>query len=84
VLIPCSFRDSSSYYGLVIIEVIFKFVSNLVENGFPSEARVGIEAVRCFKQSINSLRENLEVKSWKMKLQLLAKSDSLFLRLKTI
>jgi hypothetical protein len=39
----------------------------LQESGFPLEARVGIEAVRRFKQSTNSLREKPEVKSWKCK-----------------
>ena len=47
----------------VIIEVIFEFVSNLIESGFPLEARVGIEEVGRFKQSINSLREKPEVKA---------------------
>jgi hypothetical protein len=47
----------------IIFEVIIEFVSNLAENGFPLEARVGIEAVRRFKQSTNSLREKPEVKS---------------------
>jgi hypothetical protein len=40
-----------------------KFVSNLAENGFPLEARVGIKAVHRFKQSTNSLREKPEVKA---------------------
>jgi hypothetical protein len=39
----------------------------LQESGFPLEARVRIEAVCRFKQSINSLREKPEVKSWKCK-----------------
>jgi hypothetical protein len=49
----------------VIFEVIHEFGSNRAENGFPLEARVVIEAVRRFKQSINSLREKPEVRSWK-------------------
>jgi hypothetical protein len=53
----------------IIIKVIFEFVSNLIESGFPLEARVGIEDVRRFKQSINSVREKPEVKSWKIKSQ---------------
>jgi len=48
---------------IVIIKVIFEFVSILAESGFPLEARVGIEAIRRFKQSINSLREKPGVKS---------------------
>jgi hypothetical protein len=39
----------------------------LQESGFPLEARVGIEAVRRFKQSTNSLKEKPEVKSRKCK-----------------
>jgi hypothetical protein len=38
-------------------------VSNLIENGFPLEARVRIKAVYRFKQSINSLREKPKVKA---------------------
>ena len=49
----------------VMIEVIFEFVSNLAEERLPRGARVGIEAVRRFKQSANSLRERPEVRSWK-------------------
>jgi hypothetical protein len=39
----------------------------LQESGFPLEARVGIEAVRRFKQSTTSLREKPEIKGWKWK-----------------
>jgi hypothetical protein len=73
ILIPRSlivsrapFDTLAALTDTVIIEVIFEFVSNLCkESGFPLEARVGIEAVRRFKQSTNRFREKPEVKSWK-------------------
>jgi hypothetical protein len=65
VLIPAPFDTLAAITDTVIFEVINEFVSNRAENGFPLEARVGIEAVRRFKQSTNSLSEKPEVKSWK-------------------
>ena len=62
MLTPCPFDALAAITDTVIIEV-FEFVSNLTESGFPLEARVGIEAVRRFKQSTNSLREKPEMKS---------------------
>jgi hypothetical protein len=54
---PAPFDTLAAITDTVIIEVIFKFVSNLAESGFPLEARVGIKAVRRFKQSTNSLSQ---------------------------
>jgi hypothetical protein len=63
VLIPCSFQHSCSRYRLVIIKVIFEFVSNLTREQIPLEAK----ARNWSGSSFQVEHKTVWVKSWKWK-----------------